>query len=199
VLLPPVVDRLIAELAKLPGIGRRSAERIAFDLVARSPDRPTALATVLMGMAESVRPCPECHLLTEGGRCSVCSDPARDRATLCVVETYADAIAFDRAVSGKPLFHVLGGRLSPLKGVTPSDLCVDQLLSRLDGSVRELILATSPSIEGDATAHYIAQEAAGRVARISRIGRGVPTGGSLEHADSETLRFSVESRRPFDG
>lgn len=197
VLIPKAVEHVIAELSKLPGIGRRSAERLAFDLLNRAPERPAALADALARLAEGIAPCTTCFFYAEDGVCPICSDPRRDGHLICVVETPMDVTAFDRVGGMRPLFHVLGGRLSPLKGITPDDLHIDALVDRLREGVEEVILATSPTVEGEATALYLASVIGPLGVRMTRIGRGIPMGGSLEHADSETLRLSLETRRTF--
>jgi recombination protein RecR len=196
-LIPKAVEHVIAELSKLPGIGRRSAERLAFDLLNRAPERPAALADALARLAEGIAPCTTCFFYAEDGVCPICSDPRRDAQLLCVVETPMDVTAFDRVGGMRPLFHVLGGRLSPLKGITPDDLHIDALLDRIREGIEEVILATSPTVEGEATALYLASVIGPLGARMTRIGRGIPMGGSLEHADAETLRLSLETRRAF--
>ena len=196
-MLPKSVENLMAELGRLPGVGRRSAERMAFDLLARSPARPLALARALENMVAQVAACPCCFYFAEGGVCPLCTDPRRDAAILCVVETSLDVAAFDRVAGVRPRFHVLGGRLSPLRDIAPADLHIGELLSRVRSGVGEVILATSPTGEGEATAVFLAGELAPLGVRTTRIGRGVPMGGSLEHSDVETLRLSLEMRRPF--
>lgn len=196
-MIPKAVEHVIAELSKLPGIGRRSAERLAFDLLNRAPERPAALADALHRLAEGIAPCSTCFFYAEDGVCPICTDPRRDAHLICVVETPMDVTAFDRVGGMRPLFHVLGGRLSPLKGITPDDLHVDALLNRIREGIEEVILATSPTVEGEATALYLASVIGPLGARMTRIGRGIPMGGSLEHADAETLRLSLETRRTF--
>lgn len=198
--LPQALEALIAELGKLPGVGRRSAERMAFALLAAPADRADALAIAVRRVHDEVGLCPVCGAYTDAGRCPICDDPARDRSVVCVVETPLDVVSFERAGGYRGLYHVLGGVLSPLKGVTPADLRVGELERRLDGgAINELILATSPGVEGDATAIWLTQRLAARGLRLTRIGRGLPMGGSLEHADGGTLRLALEGRRPVDG
>lgn len=196
-MLPAAAEQLIAELTKLPGIGRRSAERIAFDLLSHLPERPAGLEGALHRLGESVGRCAVCGMFTEEDRCLVCADRSRDPAILCVVESAVDAISLDRAFAHRVPFHVLGGRLSPIRGVTPKQLRFEQLYLRLkDTAIGEVILAMSPSVEGEATAHYLARELAPAGIRLTRIGRGISMGASLENADAETLRLSVEHRQP---
>lgn len=195
--LPRALETLIGELGKLPGIGRRSAERIAFALLMGRPEQARALAEALAALHADVGTCPRCGYFTELQRCPLCDDPGRDAHLLCVVEHALDVVAFERAGGYRGLYHVLGGALSPLKGVTPEDLALDTLGRRLaDGDVQEVILATSPSVEGDVTALYINDMVAAREGIVvTRIGRGIPMGGSLELADGGTLRMALEGRR----
>ena len=194
--LPRALENLIAELGKLPGVGRRSAERIAFALLTGSADQCGALAGVLAALHEEVGTCERCGYFTENSVCPHCDSPARDTHLLCVVEQPLDVVAFERAGGYKGMYHVLGGALSPLKGVTPDDLRMGELVRRLEeGEYTEIILATSPSVEGDVTALFISEHIARDDLSITRIGRGVPMGGSLEFADSGTLRMALEGRR----
>lgn len=202
--LPQALEALIAELGKLPGVGRRSAERMAFAVLAAPIDRAESLAAALHRVHDEVGLCERCGAYTDAGRCPICDDPARDRSIVCVVETPLDVVSFERAGGYRGRYHVLGGVLSPLKGVTPGDLRFSELERRLDGgpngeAVTEVILATSPGVEGDATAIYLTQRLAPRGLRLTRIGRGIPMGASLEHADGGTLRLALEGRRPVDG
>lgn len=198
--LPRALEALIVELGKLPGVGRRSAERMAFAVLGAPADQADSLAAALRRVHDEVGLCQRCGAYTDAGRCHVCDDPGRDGSMLCVVETPLDVVSFERAGGFRGLYHVLGGVLSPLKGVTPDDLRFGELDRRLaGGEIREVILATSPGVEGDATAIYTTQRLAPRGLRLTRIGRGLPMGGSLEHADGGTLRLALEGRRPVDG
>lgn len=193
--LPTAVESLIAQLTKLPGVGRRSAERMALALVLGPPDRLEGLVEALQTARDSLSTCEVCGYFAENGQCAACG-PGRDPAFIMVVEGAADVIALEKAAGFRGRYHVLGGHLSPLKGIKPEDLRIDALLRRLAvPEVRELILATSPSVEGDATALYIARHAERQGLEITRLGRGVPMGGSLELADAGTLRLAIESRR----
>lgn len=196
-ILPSALEALIAELGKLPGVGRRSAERLAFHLLRTDEEKAMGLAEAIGRARQSVSTCLTCHFLTQDEHCPLCSDPRRDDASLCVVEQAQDVIAFEKAGGFRGRYHVLGGRLSPLKGITPEDLWLPDLFERIRAwpvSLDELILATSPSVEGDATSLYIQQVLAGMPCRMTRLGRGVPMGGALDSADPTTLRAALESR-----
>ena len=189
------IDDLVSEFARLPGIGRKTAQRLTFYLLQQPPERPARLAESLRTVAERVRPCPECGNPTEAERCEVCGDPRRDETLLCVVEEPATVLAMDRA-GYRGRYLVLGGRLSPLEGVGPDDLRIDLLMHRVaEGTVSEVVLATNPSIEGEATATYVQQLLAGRGVRVSRLARGLPVGGDLEYMDGATLSHAFDARR----
>ncbi len=196
-IVPSAVEALVAELGKLPGIGRRAAERLAFHLLRADAEKSFALADAIRRVKDEIGECPACHFLAEGGECAICSDGSRDAAFLCVVEQPLDAIAFEKAGGYRGFYHVLGGRLSPMKGIAPDDLNIADLIERAAaGGFQEIILATNPSVEGDATAIYIQHRLAERTrARLTRLGRGVPMGGALEYADPTTLRAALESRQ----
>lgn len=197
--LPLAVEILIAELARLPGIGRRSAERMALDLVAAPAERREALEQSLRNVDEEITICERCGYFKSRGECLVCT-PGRDPAQLLVVERPLDVIAIEKAGGYRGEYHVLGGHLSPLKGIGPEDLRLEELFARLaNEKVTELILATSPSVEGDATALYIARKCRREGLSLTRLGRGVPMGASLEFSDSGTLRLALEGRRALDG
>jgi recombination protein RecR len=193
-----VIGRLVTELTKLPGIGPKSAERIAHFLLAGDRRDAVLLADALKAVAEQVRPCKECFNLTDGERCSVCSDPRRDSATVCVVETPRDLSIFERAGNYRGKYHVLGGRLAPLDNVGPDRLTFDALLKRIQaGGIKEVILATSPTMEGDGTALFASNLLAGTGVMITRLARGLPSGSSLELANSQMLADALEGRRAF--
>jgi recombination protein RecR len=193
--LPTAVEALIAEFAKLPGVGRRTAERMALGLVLGPPERLDALSNALISAHQDIGVCPNCGYFAQDGECLVCR-PERDGSLLMVVERAVDVVAMEKAGGFRGLYHVLGGHLSPLKGIGPKELRMDQLLERAaDPVVKELILATSPSVEGDATALFIARHVERDELAVTRLGRGVPMGGSLEFADAGTLRLAMESRR----
>ena len=196
--LPPALEKLINELSRLPTIGRRSAERLAFHLLRVDAEDVDTLALALRELRRRIVFCRQCHNIAEGELCPVCLDPRRDRSVLCVVEDPRDILVFENSGAFRGLYHVLGGCLSPLKGVSPEHLRISQLLARLrEGAVEELILATNPSVDGDATALYIQHQAAEFVVRITRIGLGVPIGSSFDHTDSVTIQKSLEGRRPL--
>lgn len=189
------IDDLVTEFARLPGIGRKTAQRLTYHLLQQPPERAARLADALRTVAEQVHPCADCGNPTEAERCEICSDPRRDGSLLCVVEEPSTVAAMDRA-GFRGRYLVLGGRLSPLDGVGPEDLRIDLLERRVsDGAVREVVLATNPSIEGEATATFLQQLLAGRGIRVSRLARGLPMGGDLDYVDGVTLSHALESRR----
>jgi recombination protein RecR len=190
------IDELASELAKLPGIGRKTALRLTYHLLKQSPEQSRRLAATLERLVERVRRCTVCGNLTEEDPCAICRDPRRDRSMLCVVEEASDIGAIERAGEYHGLYHVLGGRLSPLDGIGPEDLAVQQLLDRVaSGAPREVIIATNPSLEGEATALYVQRQVASHVPMISRIARGIPVGGDLEYADGVTIAQAISARR----
>ncbi|HEX5963644.1 MAG TPA: recombination mediator RecR, partial [Gemmatimonadales bacterium] len=178
------IEELITELARLPGIGRKTAQRLTFHLLQQSPEQAQRLAAVLASVSERVRSCEECGNLTEEQPCAICRDPRRDPGVVCVVEEPSTVAVVDRSTDFRGRYHVLGGRLSPLDGIGPEALRLDQLVQRVrDGGVREVILATNPSMEGEVTATYIQQLLAGMDVRVTRLARGLPMGGDLEYVD----------------
>ena len=190
------IDELITELARLPGIGRKTAQRLTFHLLQQPPDVVGRLASALVTVAERVRPCDECGNLTEDQPCAICRDPRRDPALLCVVEDASAVTLVDRATDFKGRYHVLGGRISPLDGVGPEALSLDRLVRRVaEGGVREVILATNPSMEGEVTATYIQQLLVGHQVRVTRLARGLPMGGELEYVDGVTLAHALVARQ----
>ena len=192
------IDELAAELSKLPGIGRKTALRLTYYLLKQRPEQSRRLADALTTLAERVRPCAECFNLTEEERCAVCRDQRRDRTVICAVEEASDIGAIERTGEYRGLYHVLGGRLSPLDGVMPEDLTIDRLVARVrDGEIREVIVATNPSLEGEATALYVQRQLAGQVSgvAVTRIARGLPVGGDLEYADGVTIAQAISARR----
>jgi recombination protein RecR len=195
---PAAVARLVQELCKLPGIGPKSAERIAFYLLAGDRRVALSLANELTAVVEAVRPCEECGNCAEGPLCPVCADPRRDATLLCVVETPRDLAAFERAGTYRGRYHVLGGRLAPLDNMGPEKLTADALLRRVQrGGVSEVILATSPTLEGDGTALYVSNLLAGTGVRMTRLARGLPSGASLELANTQMLSDALDGRRAF--
>ena len=190
------IEELITELARLPGIGRKTAQRLTFHLLQQPPESVGRLASALIAVGERVRPCEECGNLTEDQPCAICRDPRRDPGVLCVVEDASAVSLVDRATDFKGRYHVLGGRLSPLDGVGPESLWLDRLVRRVEqGPVREVILATNPSMEGEVTATYIQQLLAGHEVRVTRLARGLPMGGDLEYVDGVTLAHALVARQ----
>jgi len=190
------LDDLVTEFARLPGIGRKTAQRLAFHMVQQPGERLTRLAQALVSVAEQVRPCTECGNLAEAERCELCRDPRRDSGLICVVEDAASVAVLERAGEYRGRYHVLGGRLDPLAGVGPEALRLDLLLARVaGGGVREVILATNPSMEGEVTATYVQQLLAGRGIRITRLARGLPVGGDLDYVDGVTLAHALTARQ----
>lgn len=191
-----VIDDLTSELAKLPGIGRKTAQRLTYHLLKQSPDQSRQLASALMTLAEKVRRCDRCFNLTEDPICAICADARRDAAIICAVEEASDIGAIERAGEFRGTYHVLGGRLSPLDGIGPDDLTIPQLEKRVSGGVvREVIIATNPSMEGEATALYVQRRLASHEVTVSRIARGLPVGGDLEYADGVTIAQALTARR----
>lgn len=191
------VERLVARLAKLPGIGRKSATRLAFHILKMPSDQAGELADLIREVKEKVRSCSICCNIAESDPCRTCNDPKRRRDLICVVEEAMDAAALDKAEGFNGLFHVLGGRLSPLDGIGPEDLKIKELLPRLTPEVHEVILATNPTVEGEATASYLARLIKPLGIRVSRIARGLPVGSDLEFADAMTLARALEGRHDF--
>lgn len=194
------IDDLATELARLPGIGRKTALRLTYYLLRQPPEQAKRLANALVTLRERVKPCARCFNLTEDEVCSICRDPRRNTSLICVVEQASDIGAIERAGEFRGLYHVLGGRLSPLDGVGPSDLTVDALVRRVEGGapggpVREVILATNPSLEGEATALYVQTQLASTGVSVTRIARGLPVGGDLEYADGVTIAQAINARR----
>jgi recombination protein RecR len=190
------IDDLTGELARLPGIGRKTALRLTYHLLKQPPERSRRLAEALRTLSDKIRPCARCFNLTEEELCAICRDPRRDASLICAVEEAADIGAIARAGEFRGMFHVLGGRLSPLDGVTPDDLTIPQLVARVATSeVREVILATNPSLEGEATALYVQRQLASYPVSVTRIARGLPMGGDLEYADGVTIAQALSARR----
>jgi recombination protein RecR len=194
----PLLDQLVRALRCLPGVGPRSARRMSFHLLERDREGGRRLASVLLAAMDGIGHCRACRTLSEHELCAVCADPGRDRSVLCVVEGPADASAILEATRYRGLFFVLMGCLSPLDGIGPEDLGIDRLLERLDGGeVGEVILATGSTVEGQATAHYLAELVRAKGVRVTRIAQGVPIGGELEYVDGGTLSHALLGRQDF--
>ncbi|MGA2955297.1 MAG: recombination mediator RecR [Thermodesulfobacteriota bacterium] len=192
------ISRLIQELAKLPGIGEKTASRLTMHILRTSKENAEALARAILEVKEKIRFCSQCFNLTDQDPCRICQDPKRNREILCVVSSPEDLVALEKSGGFRGLYHVLHGVLSPLEGVGPKDLRLDELLSRLKGGEnKEVILATNPSVEGEATAQYLSQIIKPLGVRVTRIARGVPMGGDLQYIDEITLSKSLENRSPL--
>jgi len=190
------IDDLVTELSRLPTIGRKSAVRLTYHLLKQPAEQSRRLAEALVALTERVRPCAECFNLTEGERCAICTDPRRDAALLCVIEEASDLPAIERTGEFRGRYHVLGGRLAPLDGIGPSDLTVGALVRRLEGgAVREVIVATNATLEGEATALYVQEQVRATGVTVSRLARGLPMGGDLEYADGGTIAQAFAARR----
>lgn len=197
--LPEPITVLIAALMRLPGIGRRTAERLALHLVQADVEQSRRLAEAVLHAREKIHCCTTCGALTEKSPCALCDDPRRDAALLCVVERAVDVLSIEKSGTFHGLFHVLGGRISPLDGVQPDDLRIAQLEARLAaGGIQEVILALGTDVEGDATSHYLAQRLARPGLKITRIAHGLPAGTGLEYADEVTLSHALAGRREMD-
>ena len=191
----PAVDNLVAQLTRLPGVGTRTAQRLAFHLLRASKDEALALAGAIADVKEKVRFCRECGNLTEEDVCAICVDARRDRAVICVVEQPVDVVSIERTAEYRGLYHVLGGALSPIDGVEPGDLRIDELLQRVErDGVEGVVLATNPTMTGEATAGYLADRLRGR-ARVTRLASGLPVGSDVEYADEVTLGRALAGRR----
>src|SRR5581483_5161441 len=194
-MLSPSVDNLVAPLTRLPGIGSRTAQRLTFHLLQVSSNEAHALADAIRDVKERVRFCNECRNLTEEEVCAICLDARRDRTTICVVEQPVDLLSLERTAEYRGLYHVLGGALSPLDGVEPEHLRIDELIRRVDrNGAQEVVLAMNPNMTGEATAAYLADRLRGRV-RVTRLASGLPVGGDLEYADEVTLGRALTGRR----
>lgn len=195
--LPSALTTLIAALSRLPGIGPRSAERLGLHLVQTDPALVEQLARALVEARQRIRACEECGALTEASPCGVCADATRDATLLCVVERATDILVLEKAGTFRGRYHVLGGRLSPVNGVGPEDLRLGELVQRLArGDVKELVLALGTDVEGDATAHYLAERFGSPEVSVTRLAAGLPAGSGLDFADELTLSRALEGRRP---
>ncbi len=194
-ILTPSVDALVAELARLPGIGPRSAQRLAFHLLKAPPERPRALSKAIAAVVDRITACTECFSFAEGGLCPVCSDPRRDPTVICVVEEPSAIISIERTHEFHGRYHVLGGALSPIDGVDPEDLRITELEQRIARDrVTELVIATNPTMSGEATALFLADRVRDRLT-VTRLASGLPVGADIEHADELTLGRAFLGRR----
>lgn len=194
--LPVPLKRLVEQLSRLPGIGEKSATRLAFFVLREDTAYAEALAKAIVGLKREIRLCSQCLGFTEQEPCALCADPRRSAEVVCVVEDPADVLAIERAGDFRGRYHVLHGTLAPLEGVGPEQLKISELLARLgDGGVREVILATNPTVEGEATALYLAKLIKPSGVKVTRIAHGLPMGGDVEYADSVTLSRALEGRR----
>jgi len=190
------IEDLVTELSRLPTIGKKSALRLTYHLLKQPPEQSRRLAQVLGTLTDRVRLCERCFNLTEEQPCTICRDPRRDAATICVVEEASDIAAVERTGEYRGVYHVLGGRLSPLDGIGPDELTVAALVSRVSaGGIREVIVATNPKLEGEATALYVQEQLSSLGVLVSRIALGMPVGGDLEYADGVTIAQAIASRR----
>jgi recombination protein RecR len=194
---PPSLERVIHELGKLPGIGPRTALRLAFYLLKQPAEASQSLARALVEARAKLHPCRDCFNLTEETLCKICTSPGRDKAAILVVEDPSDVVAFERTHEYKGLYHVLGGTLSPLEGRGPQQLTLEPLVERVKKSptLKEIIVATDPTVEGDSTALYIQQLLKNAPVKVTRLARGLPSGGDVEYADESTLLKALEGRR----
>jgi recombination protein RecR len=193
--LTPSIERLVAELARLPGIGPRSAQRLAFHMMKAPPERSRGLAEAIEEMTERLRPCSVCFSFAEAELCPICADPRRDASLLCAVEEPSAILPIERTNEYRGRYHVLGGALSPIDGVDPEDLTVRELVARIEADgVTELVIATNPTMSGEATALYLADLVRGTT-RVTRLASGLPVGADLEHADELTLGRALLGRR----
>jgi recombination protein RecR len=194
-LIPAAVERLAAEFGRLPGIGPKTAQRLTFHSMSATPEATERLASALRDLHEGVRPCTRCYFIAEGDLCAVCSNPRRDQTVMCVVEEPLDVLAVERSGEFAGVYHVLGGALSPIDGIGPDQLRIDALERRLDeGEVREVVIATDPDVEGEATAHYLGERLVSRGIRVSRLAHGLPAGADLQYADEVTVARAFAGR-----
>lgn len=190
------IERLITELGKLPGIGPRSAERIAFHILKSESGDALALADAIRDVKTRIRPCKVCFNLAEGELCGICADPRRDKSTICVVEQPKDLLALEVTGAYRGLYHVLMGHVAPMEGIEPEDLTIDALAARVrQGGIAEVLLATNPDVAGDGTALHVAAALEGSGVKITRLARGLPAGGQIEYANKSILTDAITQRR----
>ncbi len=192
------ISRLIAQLSRLPGIGRKSAQRLAYFILTADDSYAFDLSEAISEAKTNVKYCSQCFNLTDSDPCAICASPARDRSVICVVQESKDVLAIERTKQYKGLYHVLGGVISPMDGVGPEELKIKELLARLGGDVREVILATALNVEGETTAMYISRLIKTLGVKTTRIARGIPAGAELEYADEATLVTAIEARREME-
>ena len=192
------LNTLIDEFGKLPGIGPKSAERLAFHILKSSPDQALALARAIADLKQKIRQCKVCFNLSEQELCPICADPKRDTSILCIVEQPKDIVMLEKTGLCKWIYHVLNGHIAPLEGVEPSDLTIDALIGRIRaGTIREVVMATNPNVDGDGTALYIASLLRGQPVKVTRLARGLPTGSTLEYAGGNILADAILGRSPL--
>jgi recombination protein RecR len=192
---PASIRELIRNFSKLPGIGEKTAERLAIHILRQPVAEVEKLAQSLVAVKQKIKLCAMCFALSDTEKCQICQDPSRDGTQLCIVEQPADMVSIEKSGAYKGLYHVLGGALAPLEGIGPQDLRIKELFDRIkQGAVKELIIATGTSVEGESTAGYIAQQLSSQPVKVTRIATGVPVGGDLKYVDQMTLRCAMESR-----
>jgi recombination protein RecR len=191
------LEQLISEFTRLPGIGRKTAQRLALFIMKRPREEVVAMARALVNVKDRIRACSICCNITEQDPCAICASPKRDRSMICVVEEPSDVLALEKTNEFRGMYHVLGGALSPLDGVGPDELKIKELLTRISAEVAEIILAMNPNVEGEATTIYLGRLLKPLGVRVSRIARGLPVGGDLEFADDATLSRALEGRIPL--
>jgi recombination protein RecR len=193
------LNRLIEEFEKLPGIGPKSAERLAFYILKAKPNEAMAIAEAIRNVKSKIKSCEICHNYSEDAVCQICSDPRRDKSLICVVEQPKDVISLEKTGTCKWVYHVLGGHIAPLEGIEPSDLTIEQLLKRVrEGQVKEVIMATNPNMAGDGTALYISSLLRNTGVKITRLARGLPTGSTIEYASGKMLTDAIIGRQELD-
>ena len=193
------LNRLIEEFEKLPGIGPKSAERLAFYILKAKPNEAMAIAEAIRDVKSKIKSCEICHNYSEDAVCQICSDPRRDKSLICVVEQPKDVISLEKTGTCKWIYHVLGGHIAPLEGIEPGDLTIEQLLKRVrEGGVKEVIMATNPNMAGDGTALYISSLLRNTGVKITRLARGLPTGSTIEYASGKILTDAIIGRQELD-
>ena len=195
-----LLEKAVSEMAHLPGIGRRTALRLVLHLLRQPQGQTESLADALLEFRTQIRQCKECHNISDAACCEICSSPKRDRSMVCVVEDIRDVMAIENTGHYRGLYHVLGGKISPMEGMGPHDLTIGSLVNKVkEGEIRELIFALSATMEGDTTNFYIYRQLEGLPVKLSTIARGIPVGDELEYADEVTLGRSIVQRIPFEG